>query len=1113
MTFAHIHTHTEFSALDGLSTCREIAARAAADGNPAVAATDHGNCASHPEFQRACDDAGVKPVFGMEAYFIPDRRERPAPKDTEAQARLRAYRHMILLARGQRGLRDLWAMSTESYLTGFYHKPRIDWELLEQYGSDLIATTGCLGGVIAKQLLAGRYEAAGTFLRRLHSLMGDRLYLEIQPIALPDQIRLNKLLVTVARSTGIPLVAAADSHYPSAAEHDLHRTWLACQTSPGNDDYWNFDPMHTEAELRAGLAYLGPQAVDEAVRNSVVITDQCDARIGGDIEAPIFLGNAGEDARVLYERCERALLEIPRAGGTALDYDARLRREWNLVASKQLAGCYLMVDDVCRWARSQGILVGPGRGSAAGSLMSYLLGITITDPLETGLMFERFLTPGRTALPDFDLDFPSSRRVPIQDYVTGRYGAEHVVRVGTHLRYRSKGVLNKLFNLHGDRLPEQWYADSRIIAGIIDEAESHTAGLGLPWADLMDQCAADLAPYTESYPQVFETASRLVGRLHAYGQHPAGLVISAGAPLEGTLPMRTPKPGDTALVSQWDFRDMEAQGLLKIDFLTLRTLDSIQEAVRLIERRTGQRLDPAGWRREYADPQVWEDIGSGYTAGLFQIETSLGRQACRRMRPESLAELADLITLVRPGPRNSGMAESYLRRRKGEEEVVYPHEDLQDLLKQHFGVMLYQEDILQACIILAGYDGAEADAVRKVLGKKLTEKIEEAGRKFVDRCEANDVPRPDAALLWEKMAEFGRYAFNLAHAYSYSILSFWTAWLKAHYPAEMLAAICTTIDDKDRIAGFVIEARRVGLSVLGPDVNHNAQGFEVDGLTIRYGLDAIKGVGPAALKSVVAHQPYTSYEAYRSAGLNAGITYALARAGALDSLVPSRRSLVASLDAERSGDDIRCVHKDDRVQGPNGLPCTYDWASEPAEIRISEKTGRELRPKPKPLPTMCWRACRQYTPPEAQVLDAATRYSAGELWRMEHDTFGTWISAACFERFGEPGSEQRLAARDIAAKWEGLPAGLYPLPGVIASRRYALTRNGSRMVWLSLGTESSYIDIAVFSPRGDDEPDLVGTLRSYPEGTIVLAMVARSAYRAKDGSWRMSGRLTAIERL
>jgi DNA polymerase-3 subunit alpha len=1113
MTLVHVHTHTEFSSLDGLQNCGEAVQRAVDDGNPALAITDHGYCTGHPEHQRACDAAGIKPLFGMESYFVPDRTERAESGDTEAQKRLRANKHMVLLAQNSRGLRDLWALSTEAFVSGFYYKPRCDWELLEQYGSRLIVTTACLGGVISRLCLDRDYDAVGGFLRRLDSIFHGRLYLEIQPNRIPDQMLLNKLLVAVSEHTGIPLVAAADSHYPSKDEHSLHKTWMALQTSPTSEDYWQIDPMWTEAEMRVRLGYLDPQAVDEAIRNTVLIGEQCNARIEGHAEPPVFLRTHEEDSRVLLDRCVARIDHIPHRGGTLREYEDRLTDEWQLVASKQLAGCYLMVDDICTWARSENILVGPGRGSAAGSLMSYLLGVTVPDPLETGLLFSRFLTPGRTALPDFDLDFPSSQRDKVQGRMAHKYGAANVVRVGTNMRYRSKSILNKLFVLNSDQLPDDCFPDSREIAAIIDEAESHTAGLGMPWPELMETMGDQLAPFIERYTWIFNTAGRLVNRLHSYGKHPAGLVVSTGVPLEGTLPMRTASATDPTLVSQWDFRDVESGGLLKLDFLTLRTLDTIQLTLDMIERRTGTRPDPAAWRAEYEDPQVWDEIGSGHTLGMFQVETTLGQQFSRRMKPRSLAELADLIALVRPGPRNSGLAESYMRRRAGKEDVSYPHPLLAESLEVRFGTMIYQEDILRACTALANYDGAEADAVRKVLGKKLTEKVDEAGVMFTDRCEANGVPRAEAEALWAQMAEFGRYAFNLAHAYSYALLAYWTGWLKTHYPVEELASICSTVDEKDRIAAFVTEARRLGVSVLPPDVNRHTAGFAPEGTSIRYGLDAIKGVGDAALLKLTVNHPFSSWQDFAArSGVNAGIVYALARAGALDGLVASRRALVSFLDSDRAGDLIRCVFKDESHSGPGGLPCHYDWASEPVPIRISAKTGKELKSLVRSLPVKCTRACRNYTAPDPVEMDAGLTYAPTELWHLENEIYGTWLTPLLFEQLDKITDGGRALAGEIAASWDGLPPGSYLLPGVVARRQVAHTRTGSQMVWLTLATESSYIDIAVFGVRDENDPDLLTAMRFLTEGTLVLATAERSWYRAKTGR-RMSNRLQAIRRL
>lgn len=1116
MPLAHIHNHTEYSPLDGLSTCAEAAARAADIGAPALAITDHGTCAGHPNHQAACRREGIKPLFGIETYLAEaPRAQRPAEGDKEAQARLRSGTHLVLLAIDNKGLQDLWALSTASYAAeSFYYTPRIDWELLERYGSHLIATTACLGGPASQLLLNGHTTEGAARLLRLKQIFGDRLYLEIQPNGQREQMQLNQLLVSAADYLKVPLVAASDAHYPSPGEAALHKIWMACQTGTGNEDYWHFDHMHGEAEMRERLAYLGPDAVGQAIRSTTEIAERCTAEISGHAEPPVFTpgGTHADDARRLLDLCLAEFDKIrPATGYTRRDYLDRLEREWRLVADKRLAGCYLIVDDVIAWTKSQGRLVGPGRGSAAGSLMSYLRHITSIDPLPAGLMFERFLTAGRTMLPDFDMDFATSWRGPVTDYVIGKYGADRVIRISTHMRYRTKGILDKLFKVLARQLPDGAESDGRQIAAIVDEEEAGTAGLGLPYDEIIT--AQRLQEFITRYAAVFDVAGALVNRLHAYGQHPAGLVISSDATLAGMLPMRTDR-GKGPLIAQLDYRSVEDFGLLKLDFLTLRTLDTVQEAIDLIGRRTGTRPDPLSWDREHDDPQVWDAIGTGHTLGMFTIETSLGQQAARRMGPRSLAELADLTTYIRPGPRNSGMAESYLRRRAGTEEITYPHPLLAGDLEPTFGTMLYQEQILTAVRLLGGYDEAEADQVRKILGKKLKDKIEAAGKEFVDRCAERGHDPAEIEALWEKMAEFGKYAFNRAHARAYATLSYWTAWLKTHYPVEMLTAILATLKDqeKDRMPAYAMEARRLGISIEPPDARSGGASFTAGELSIRYGMRSVKGVGPAALAKIAAGQPYTSYDDFRArSGADAGVVYALAQAGALDALVPSRRGLVLALEADRSGDSVRCLHKDTSASGPNGLPCTFDWSSEPVPVRISERTGKQLKSQRKPPPKRCTIACRQYSPPQALGLEVP-EYSPAELFRMDAGTYGCWMHPAPFGQMDKLGDGIREQARRIALALPSMPPGPCPLLAVLGGLSAPrLTRAGTPMWWVSLATEVSLVSAVVFSPRNDGDPDLAPVLRTMRTGTLVIAEIVKNRYQGADGSWRSSWRLAGIE--
>lgn len=1108
MTYVDLHNHTEYSVLDGEQTSAEAVAVAVANGDPALAITDHGNCGGHVRHQAECLRAGLSPIFGMETYFQRDRLERPDPGDKEAQKRLWGGSHLVLLAQDDQGLRDMWAASSEAFATGLYHRPRMDWELLEKFGSRWIVTSACLGGIISQDLLARRYGKAFATLDRMKALFGDRLYLEMQANGLADQARLNQMLAVVSQESGVPLVVASDAHYPSEAERELHRIWMLCQSGKGKEDYWHFSPMLAEDRTRAMLSYLDPKAVESAIRSTTEIAARCTARIGGQSEPPVFTpgGTAADDARRLREMCERGWHRVPDRP----EYRDRLEREYEMVAAKGLAGCYLIVEDIVSWARSQGVLVGPGRGSAAGSLMSYLLEITSIDPLRAGLMFERFLTPGRVSLPDFDLDFPSSKRGMIQDYAIRRHGADHVVRVGTVMRYGAKGILNKLFSVLGSILPDSAEADGAQLSRLIDEAEAGTAGLGLPWDDIVAD--PDIAEYAARYRSVFAIASQLHGRVYALGQHPAGLIISPGRSLAGFMPMRRAESGSALMVSQFDYRAADDLNLCKIDFLTLRTLDSLQEAIELVEERNGTRIDPWSWDVEYEDPQVYDEIGTGKTLGMFQIETRLCQDYCSRMRPRTVDELADLTTGIRPGPRNSGAMEAYLRRRSGLEEVDYPHPDLVPVLEGTYGVMLYQEQILRVCRVLAGYDDLEADAVRKILGKKLTEKVAAAGEEFIRRCAGRGHDPEMARELWAKMAEFGKYAFNRAHGYSYATLTYWTSWMNVHYPVPMITGILSTIGDMDRMAEFAMEARRKGILVLPPDVRASGARFTADSLTIRYGLESIPKVGPQAIAKIVAAQPYLSWEDFRDrAGVNSGVLRALAKGGALDSLAPSRQGLLRVIDADRDGFTSRCVHKADEQCGPGGLPCTYDWASEPRPAPRIGKRGQELKVIVKPPPAKCTVACRRYTPPEVLRPGSFAEYTPSELFRQDWETYGCWMSPAPFEQLRHFGDGMRQRARDVALMAGSGPPGSYPVPAVLAEVRPARTRSGSAMWWVTLATEVSLINAACFQPRRDDEPDVPSELRAIRQGTLVLAELVRRSYKTPGGVTRLGWNLAAVQ--
>ncbi|MGW9067868.1 DNA polymerase III subunit alpha [Streptomyces yangpuensis] len=1075
--FVHLHTHSEYSPLDGLSRMTEIVNQVTAHGQTAIAITDHGTCAGHPALQRAADAAGVKPIFGIEAYLCDDRLLRAEKGNKGLQEYLRNdYWHICLLAMNKTGLRHIWAASTESFRDGFYHRPRMDFDTLARHNEGVIATTGCLRGPVAVALEAGEHGLARGRLTRLMDIFPGRLYVELQPNDIDKQVRVNQALIELAREFDLPLLATVDSHFPTPHDADAHHTWIACQTQKDVQDEGdlfaedlNLYVMH-EREVRQGLAYLGEDVVNEAIANTEILAARCNARIEGETDPPSFTGDPEQDYIRLDNLCgqnwERLPLDTPEAQQV---YRERYEREMDLLKDKGFCGYYLMVADYCGWAKDSGILVGPGRGSGGGSLVAYLARITSLDPIRHDLLFERFLTRGRAGLPDFDVDFPASKKAEILAYLRQRWGAAHVVTIGSEGRLKNKAVLDNLLRAMRSQLPDNAESDLKEVKELIKEAEAGTAGLGMSWEELWIQHGDQLQPYADRYPQLFAMAERLVGRLKSYGRHAAGVVISTGIPLTDWLPMRT-IDGEEQMVTQWSMDDVEAVGLVKFDILTLATLDTIQKCLDLVAERRQVQIDLEAWEDEFDDPMVWETLQDAHTLGVFQIETPSGTDLCRRMRPRNIGELADMVTIVRPGPKNSGLTDAYLRRRAGEQAVTYPDERLRQVLEPTWGAMIYQEQVMAVTRLLAGYDESEADMVRKILGKKKVSAIADAGAEFLRRV---DMPREAAEHLWHQMAEFSKYGFNKSHAFAYAYLAFWTAFLKCHYPVEFLVAVMSTVD-ADKLPGFVKEARRLQVAVRPPDINASGTGFSADpaAYAVRYGLDSVKGVGSAAVADIEVGQPYNhwdDFETRKGPKANAGVIALLARVGAFDSLVPNRRGLEAKLLARKSGEDARCIHWTDtdwaekrsfwterrgdvdvRIEGPPC--CVFDWLSEPAPV--NERTGKVL--KRKDPPKRCTKACRQYTPRPPLRIDDVTPYTEEDVRHIEHEMLGTYLTSTPFDQL--PADDRRIAAEQAERALNG-PNGTYVVAAIVSS---ANPHRTLPMGFVNLETETATLRAAVY---------------------------------------------------
>lgn len=1115
--FVHLHTHSEFSPLDGVTTVGEMMEIIGEDGQRALAVTDHGNCSGHPALQAAATKAGVRPIFGMEANFVPD-----APGMREPEHR-KLYEHLILWAMDDDGLRNLWAMSTEGFTEDhFYDRSRIDWKTLERLNKGVMASTACERGPVVRPYLAGDEDLALANLARLMDIFGDRLYVELHTNGREETRKANEWLVQVAGELGLPLIAVVDSHYGRACDQHTHRVWLSTQTNDDiADDNGLFGGGHdyhlmTADEVRAALSYLPEKVVAQAMANTVAVARRCTAEIKTATHKPIFSRVTAEwpdpvehDVDRLIELCQERWESRVPANRDQNRYFERFEHEMGLLISKGFCGYFLMIADIVNWAKDHGILVGPGRGSGGGSLVAYLTRITEIDPVEHDLLFERFMTEGREALPDFDIDFPSSMKVPLFDYVRERWGEDNVCIVGTHTRLKSKGVLDSIARAMKSTLPDDYYVDFRAIAAIVDEAEAGTAGLGLSWEDLWVQHGDMLQPYREKYPAVFEQADRLHGRLKTYGKHAAGVIISTEHAITGALPLRRGGEG-APMVAQFDMVALEELGYVKVDLLNLRTLDTLQQTVDLIKATTGDVVKPYEWSHDeqYADPMIYEEISAGWTLGCFQIETQSGTRLTKRFGPASVRELADVITLVRPGPMRSGLTEEYLRCRAGELAPEVPDERLEPVLAKTYGKMLYQEDIMAICMVLAGYSSNEADEVRKILGKKKVEKVAAAGQQFIERAVANDTDPRVAELLWEQMAEFAKYSFNRAHAFAYAILGVWTAWFKFHYPVQFLCAALSTVD-QDRIADFVEEARRMGYAIQPPDINESKAGFTASQMAVRYGFLSIKGIGEAASNAILANQPYTSWEDFlertvtpKGAKCNAGHVAILAKIGAFDSLVPNRRWLLGWLEAEKVKGSDRCAWKTDEpvlITGqlmvkkkvePEGsgeievpdqreLPCSYDWAAEPREE--SRQKGR-LK-KAKPLPAKCTKACRRFTQIEIPGPEETEPFTDEDIRRIEIETLGVFLSSTPFDRIHPDDRAACASAVEVHAS----DSGEYLVAGLIRRVRPHTDRNDREMAFVELTTERGSLDVTVFST------EVIKYRASLKPGHLVLAAIRKNS--------------------
>jgi DNA polymerase-3 subunit alpha len=956
MSFVHLHTHSEYSLLDGANKLEALVDRAIELGMPALALTDHGNLHGARRLYQAARSRGIRPVIGCEAYVaFGDRRlkERPphAPSD---------YSHLVLLARDLEGYLNLVKLVSIGHVEGFYRRPRIDRKVLEEHAGGLICLSACMSGELAQYLLADQFEVARGAAEWHARLFGEgRYYLEIQDHGIPGEEKVRAGILQLADELGLPVVATNDAHYLHREDADAHDILLCIGTGKDRDDPKRLRFYGQESYFKSPdeMAALFPDRPD-ALENTLQIAEMCELEFEEKVYLPAFprpQGYASEDDLL----CELAEKGARERFGDPLPDEIRERLDFELGVITKLgySGYFLIVWDFIRAAREADIPVGPGRGSAAGSLVAYALRITDIDPLRFGLLFERFLNPDRISMPDIDVDFCYERRGEVIEYVRSKYGADSVGQIVTFGTMQARAVVRDVGRTLGFTP-----AETDRVAKLIPNAPGYS--IGVKEAVERVEELKDLYKQEPRYKELLDYAVTLEGLSRHTSVHAAGVVIAPG-PLADYVPvMKAPARGTAAesengdlVITQYDMVSLEQAGMLKFDFLGLRTLTVISDATVMIRERHGAEI---AWDEiELDDPEVYEMLASGATAGVFQFESSLATDKLRAMRCDRFEDLIAVNALIRPGPLDSGMTDVYIRRKRGVESVSYPHESLAEVLESTYGVITYQEQVMRVAAVMAGFSLAEADVLRKAVGKKDPVLIRQELDRFIERSIAGGIRRREAEHVASLLETFGRYGFPKAHATAYAVISYRTAWLKRHYPAEFMAALLSSeIGNTDRVVGYINESRSLGIEVLQPHINESGYKFTVaSDNSIRFGLGAIRGVGRSAIGSIIEARhkegPFESlFDFCSRVDLrlnNKRVIEALTGAGALDGL-GQRASLSEAVEATLREAQLRQRERETGQQslfggeGPQGraappLPRIPEWNEAEKLAREKELLG------------------------------------------------------------------------------------------------------------------------------------------------------------------------------
>ena len=1053
MSFVHLHVHTEYSLLDGFCRIDGLAKRVRELGQTAVAITDHGVMYGAVDFYRACKKEGVKPIIGCEVYVAPAGRTRfQKVHEFDAESR-----HLVLLCRDEEGYRNLSYMVSKAFVEGFYIKPRVDMDLLRSHSRGLIALSACLAGEIPKRLVNGSYDAARDYALEMRDIFGeDGFYLELQDHGIRDQAVVNAGLLRIHEETGIPLVCTNDCHYLAPEDAESHDVLLCIQTGKllEDENRMRYEPRRfylrsTEEMERLFAQYPG------ALENTEKIAAACNLEFTfGKYHLPEFAVPEGETAQTYIRRlCEAGFRE--RYKGEKPEYRRQLDYELDMIEKMGFTDYFLIVSDFVRFAREQGIPVGPGRGSAAGSMVSYCLHITDIDPMKYSLYFERFLNPERVSMPDIDMDFGDTRRDEVVDYVRRKYGDDRVAQIVTFGTMAARGAIRDV-----GRVMNMPYAE---VDAVAKQVPSGPQNLHIT----LDEALRLSKPLKELYdgdPQVkklIDTAKSLEGVPRHASTHAAGVVITKN-PVVDYVPLAT---NDDTVVCQYTMTTLEELGLLKMDFLGLRNLTVLADAVEMVKRQ-----EPDFSLEDIPDDDqgVFEMLTQGKTSGVFQMESAGMTGVCVGLKPQSIEDLTAIVALYRPGPMES--IPRFIACKHNPDKITYKHPSLEPILSNTYGCIVYQEQVIQIFQQLGGYSLGQADMVRRAMSKKKVKDIEKERATFlhgdpernIAGCAANGIPEDVAQSIYDEIYDFANYAFNKAHAVCYAVVAYQTAWFKLHHPREYMAALLTSVlDSAEKVSEYINECRDMGIALLPPDVNRSRDSFTVEPEGIRFGLVAIKNIGRGFIQAVVRERErggdFTGFQDFcermYDSDINKRAVENLIRAGAFDGFGARRSQLIAVHD--KLLDSIGAS----RRQNVEGQLDFFGMSSGATQRRSVE-----------------------------MILPDIPEYAPEELMRQEKEVTGLYLSGhpmAGYRDVARRAGAVHIAAINEDFAQEGGPTSFQDeqritVAGIVTAYRTKATRSGSLMAYATVEDDTASIELLCFSRTLEKYGRLLG------EGSAVL---------------------------